>query len=145
MPTLPISPTSHTCRLGPGFTPTRVEYERLVPSGRLSIPGPTLQVRYRYPSYEPSTNHELLEHISGDWNGTLYMGQRSGRITALYVLIPEAPFVMKARIKSMFQAARRHFGTDACHLNYRLAEDVLDLNTFAHPGHWLLEVMFPTS
>jgi hypothetical protein len=116
----------------------------MVPSGSLALDGPALQIKCNYLDHETSYSHELLEYLSGDWHGSVYLGDRSGRLHALYLPIPDAPFQMKVRLQALFQRARSSSERKSCQLNYLLIEDTLDLKTFAQPGHWLLELMFPT-
>ena len=105
MPSLPLQTNDKTARLGPGFTPGQVRYERLEPSSTLAVDGPALQIRCTYQDYESSGSYDLLDYISGAWQGSVYIGDRSGRIHAIFMLIPEAPFQMKTRLQALFQQA----------------------------------------
>jgi len=145
MATLPLVTNGATAKLGAAFTPYQIEYERIVPGPTAALDGPALQIKCIYRDYEASANHELLEYSSGDWQGSIYVGDNSARIHAIYMPIPAAPFQMKMRLMALFQRARGCSERKSCQLNYRLVEDTLNLDTFAYPGHWLLEVMFPTS
>lgn len=144
MGSLAIVTSPKTARLGPAFTPLQIEYQRLeAATSSLALPAPLLRIICSYASTEPHEGYELLEYLSGDWQGTVYLGTQTGRLGAIILEIPAAPFQMKVRLRAMFQISRGRYPREICKLNYSLVEKSLDMENFAYPGHWIMPVMFP--